>query len=133
MFYQSGKTESFLYVCTELEYWYKWFNACVIFADFRFQPYLNLINLEKDRVALSRFRVSAHRLEVETGRWHKLVDVPFNESNCRTYLNCLEDEFHFLLECPLYHELREHILNRIIGKDWICPTNIELMKTENKI
>ena len=55
------------------------------------------------------FRVSAHRLEVETGRWHKPVAVPFNERKCRTCLNCLEDEFHFLLECPLYHELRKNI------------------------
>ena len=39
-----------------------------LYADFRFQPYLNLINIENFRVALSRFRVSAHRLEVETGR-----------------------------------------------------------------
>ena len=80
-----------------------------LYADFRFQPYLNLINIEKARVALSCFRVSAHRLEVETGRWHKQVAVPFNERKYRTCLNCLEDEFHFLLECPLYHELRKNI------------------------
>jgi len=43
--------------------------------DFRFQPYLNLINIETNHVALSRFRVSTHRLEVETGRWHKPVAV----------------------------------------------------------
>ena len=89
-----------------------------MYADFRFQPYLNLINIENNRVALSCFRVSAHRLEVETGKWHKPVAVPSNERKCRTCLNCLEDEFHSLLECPLYHELRKkHILNRIIGKD----------------
>jgi len=35
----------------------------------------------------------------------------------------LEDEFHVLLECPWYHELRTKPY-RIIGKD---------MKTENKI
>ena len=55
-----------------------------LYADFRFQPYLNLINIENVRVALSRFRVSAHRLEAETGRWHKPVAVPFNERKCRT-------------------------------------------------
>ena len=76
-----------------------------------FQPYLNLINKEQFRVALSRFRVSAHRLEVETGRWHKPVAVPFYERKCRTCLNCLEGEFHFLLECPLYHELRKNIVS----------------------
>ena len=64
----------------------------ILYADFRFQPYLNLINIETFRVALSRFRVSAHRLsahrlEVETGRWHKPVAVPFNERKCRSCLN----------------------------------------------
>ena len=86
-----------------------------LYDDFRFKPYLNLINIEKVRVALSRFRVSAHSLEVETGRWHKPVAVPFIERKYRTCLNCLEDELKILLECPLYHEF------------------IELMKTENKI
>ena len=76
----------------------------ILYADFyRFQPYLNLINIEKIRVALLCFIVSAHRLEVETGRLYKPVAVPVNERKCRTCLNCLEDEFHFLLECPLYH------------------------------
>ena len=34
----------------------------ILYADVRFQPYLNLTNIEKYRVALSRFRVPAHRL-----------------------------------------------------------------------
>ena len=87
-----------------------------LYADFRLQSYLILINIEKVRVALSRFRVSAHRREVENGRWHKPVAVPLNERKCRTCLHCLEDEFHFLLKCPLYHELRKNKLNRIIEK-----------------
>ena len=37
-----------------------------LYAEFRFVPYLNLINIENIRVALSRFRDSVHRLEVET-------------------------------------------------------------------
>jgi len=40
----------------------------IVHAEFRFQPYLNLINIEENRVALSPYRASTHRLEVETGR-----------------------------------------------------------------
>ena len=47
----------------------------LLYADIRFQPYLNLINIEQFRVVLSRFRVTAHRLEVETERWHEPVAV----------------------------------------------------------
>ena len=98
-----------------------------------FQPYLNLINIEQFRVALSRFRVSAHRLEVETGRWHKPVAVPFNERKCRTCLDYLEDEFHVLLECPLYHELRKTYIKPYDWKILNMSKFIELIKTENKI
>ena len=104
-----------------------------MYSDFRFQPYLNLINIEHFRVALSRFRFSAHRLEVETGRWHKPVAVPFNERKCRTCLNCLEDEIHFLLECPLYHELRKTYIKPYYWKRLNMPKFIKLIKTENKI
>jgi len=111
MFYQSGKHRVFdMFV----QNWNTDINnstrarCYILYADFRFQPYLNLINIEQIRVTLSRFRVSIHRLEVETGRWHKPVAVYFNERKCRTFLNCLEDEFHVLLECPLYHELRKN-------------------------
>jgi len=38
----------------------------IVYGYFRFQPYLNLIHIEKNRVLLSCFRILAHRLEVET-------------------------------------------------------------------
>lgn len=78
----------------------------VIFADFKFQKYLNCINIEKFRIALSRLRVSSHRLEIETGRWNKPSAIPFDDRKCK---NCfiLEDELHFILKCSLYNELRK--------------------------
>jgi len=79
----------------------------VLYAYFRFQPYLSLINIERVRVSLSHFRVSAHRLESITGRWNTPMAVPLNERKCRTCIHYLEDEFHFLLECSLYNELRK--------------------------
>jgi len=49
----------------------------------------------------------------------------FNERQCRTCLNCLEDDFNFSLECYLYNELR---------KPYIVFTQfIELMTTQHKI
>jgi len=44
--------------------------------------------------------MSAHTLEVEAGMWHTPNKIPYNESKCQL-CNTLEDEFHFLLECPL--------------------------------
>ena len=50
----------------------------------RIQPYLQLIHIKKCGVSLSRVKVSAHRLAIETGRWHKPIAVPVDERKCRT-------------------------------------------------
>ena len=38
------------------------------FATFDFQTYLDTINVKKLRVALTKLRLSSHRLEIEVGR-----------------------------------------------------------------
>ena len=54
------------------------------------------------RVAVSRLRVSSHRLEVEKGRW-KTPPVPFNNRLCNI-CQVLDDEFHFLFKCQLLQD-----------------------------
>ena len=81
-------------------------NSYKLFCDFNFKPYLNCVTVKKYRFSLSRLRVSSHRLAIESGRWHKPNIIPLNERKCQ-YCNKLEDEFHFLLECPLYTHFRK--------------------------
>ena len=52
-------------------------------SDFCIQPYLNLITIRKFRTAMTKLRVSSHRLEVEIGRWSRPVSTPFDERKCR--------------------------------------------------
>ena len=57
---------------------------------------------------MSRFRLSAHKLNVETGRYNsKNAYVPACDRLCT---NCdlkeCEDEVHFLIKCPAYEDLR---------------------------
>lgn len=80
-------------------------------STFEYQYYLDCITITKFRVALTRLRVSSHRLEVEAGRWHKPVSIPFDERKCK-FCNVLEDEFHFLFTCPVYNELRDTYISR---------------------
>ena len=56
---------------------------------------------------LCRFRVSAHRLAVEVGRWHKPNKIPYNERKCQL-CNTLEDEFHFYLNIRYIMTLEKH-------------------------
>ena len=44
--------------------------------------------------------------------------IPIDERKCLT-CNKLEDEFHFLLECSVYNDLRNQYIKGIIGKDLI--------------
>ena len=102
-----------------------------LYCNFRYQPYFDIIKPQKVRIAVSRFRLSAHRLGVESGRWHKPASIPYNERKCRL-CDSLEDEFHFLLECPLYSDLRK----LYIKKYYWCHPNIikftELLSSENE-
>ena len=41
------------------------------FSSFGFKSYLKHVSISKFRFSLTRFRVSAHSLAIESGRWHK--------------------------------------------------------------
>ena len=102
-----------------------------LFCNFIYQPYLSFIKIEKYRIALTRFRVSAHRLEVEAGRWHKPQKTPYSERKCQI-CNVLEDEFHFLLECPIYTNIRKMYIKKFYWKNPNILKFTELLKSENE-
>jgi len=73
-------------------------------TTFECEQYLSCINNIKFLSALARFRCSAHRLAIEEGRYKK------QERNLRICnkcnMNVVENEYHFLLTCPFYRDLR---------------------------
>ena len=91
---------------------------------------MNNVNIRKYRVALTRLRVSSHRLEIETGRWHKPQKNPLSDRKCQL-CNTLEDEFHFILECPLYHEYRQVYMKPYYWRKPNIPKFVELMTSHN--
>ena len=101
------------------------------FADFQFQDYLDIITLRKFRIAMTKFRVASHRLEVETGRWSRLNAIPFEERKCKI-CNQLEDEFLFLFQCPIYSYLRlRYLRNYHLNRPSMFKL-VELFKTNNE-
>ena len=100
------------------------------FANFQYQKYLNVLNIVKYRKSLSRLRLSSHRLEVEVGRWAKPNKIPYENRKCHI-CNILEDEFHFLLECPLYSDLRKLYINKYYWRRPNMPKFIELLTSEH--
>ena len=76
------------------------------------ESYLKTIRNINDRVSLSRFRLSNHKLMIEVGRYQKW---PQSQCFCPSCPNIVEDEIHFLINCDPYSILRkplfEHCLN----------------------
>lgn len=73
--------------------------------NFELEKYLNLNIEQKYKVALTRFRTSSHSLLIETGRYE---NIPREQRICQSCnMRKIEDEFHFLLVCPYYRELRQ--------------------------
>ena len=94
------------------------------------QSYLNNVNLSKYRIVLSRLRLSSHRLNVETGRWHKPNPIPFDERKC---INCesLEDEYHFIIECQLYTVIRNLYIKKYYFTKPSMFKFIQLLTSQN--
>ena len=52
-----------------------------------------------------------HRVAIETGIWAKPISKPICE---RVWFSCklIEDEFHFILECNIYTDLRQQCIRK---------------------
>ena len=90
--------------------------------DFELERYLDLDIDKKYKLALTRFRTSSHKLMIEIGRYD---NTPREQRICQfCNMSKVEDEYHFLLVCPNYRDLR-----RKFFKPYFChwPT---LMKFE---
>ena len=66
-----------------------------LLSNFSYKIYLDCLTVEKFRYALSKIRMSSHKLKIRAGRWHRPQSIPLNERKCRV-CNFLEDEFHFI-------------------------------------
>ena len=80
---------------------------------YAFEPYFNIGN-DNHRKAITKLRLSSQRLEIEVGRWKKLTR---EERICRSCeLGKVENETHFLFECPRYMQKRILMYNFIKEK-----------------
>ena len=68
----------------------------------------------KHTSTIAKFRMSSHTLAIETGR-HAKPKMAKEERKCRyCNLDDVEDEEHFILQCPLYNEERLSLLNSVV-------------------
>ena len=84
---------------------------CTFKTAFKTEKYISNVNNIERRTLLSKFRLSDHRLEVETGRYHRPKKNP--EERICTKCNILEDEIHCLMTCDINTEIREQLFEEI--------------------
>ena len=84
-------------------------NKCLIYKHLPkqrlLQQYLVKNMSPKCRKMITKFRVSAHKLSIETGRYDAVIRS--NRKCAKCNLDEIEDEFHFILKCPYYDAIRK--------------------------
>ena len=103
---------------------------CLFKTDFCCESYMSLYIPQRLRSSLAKFRVGSHDLKIECGR-HR--NVPTCERLCKLCLtlnmNYVEDEYHVIMQCPFYDELRAIYLN--VNEPKNLHTFISIMSVEN--
>ena len=88
--------------------------------SFDMEPYLGCRN--PLRSSLTRLRVGACNLRINLGRRHRPLPLPVEDRICDFCMSTantrsVEDERHFIMQCPLYHSLRSVLFSEIIEFD----------------
>ena len=100
--------------------------------DINFENYLIKLN-KKHWSTLLKFRLSNHRLQVETGRRD---NIPLEERKCNLCeKNDIGDEFHYLFVCSHFNSERKQFLkpyfykrpNMIKFKELLTTKNVKLL------
>ena len=75
-----------------------------------------MIKNPRHRITINKFRLGNYYLRIETGR-HSVPKIPENLRLCNfCQTNEVENEFHFLISCNLYGNLRSKLFNEITAR-----------------
>ena len=74
--------------------------------DYNVEHYNKLAMSRQNRRAIALFRCGAAPIRLETGRY---TNLPENERVCFNCKDCVEDEMHVLLKCPVYNNVRNDL------------------------
>jgi hypothetical protein len=94
-------------------------------STYGLEKYLIIIKNKNHRKALTRLRVSNHKLKIETGR-HQGINI---EQRTCDVCKVLEDEKHFITECEKFKEARQKLYDVTIN---MCQ-NFENLNNDDKL
>ena len=85
--------------------------------EFCLEPYLLTVPSVTYIQCIARFRLSSHNLNIELGRHTKPV-TPVASRYCMRCDMGVDDEPHFLLQCPVFSSERAELFRKI---QWCLP------------
>ena len=92
------------------------------------ESYLNVLPF-KLRSALSKLRLSSHTLAIETGRYaNARIEPNLRFCNLCKNPNDIEDEYHFVIVCPIYNEIRKKYISNYYTRNPSVFKFINLMQ-----
>ena len=80
------------------------------------------------RTCISKIRLSSHNLAIEMGRYS---GISRNNRTCKFCNIDIEDEFHFILKCPLYKGFRKFLIKPYYWKKPSMYKYIQLLSSNN--
>ena len=86
------------------------------------------------RLIITRWRLSNHRLNIETGRYTKPITI--REHRVCTLCNVLEDERHVVFDCSRYDHIRTKYQHLVVDNNiqsFLNPTFVDMVDTANFI
>ena len=79
-----------------------------------FESYLDIIKVQHNEKYILNLDFSFHELGIEQGRYGA-KSIPADQRYCRLYKTSkMEDEFHFVIECPSYEKERLNLFWNIL-------------------
>ena len=106
---------------------YKEFKQC-----FEYENYLTELP-SKLRIPLAKLRLSSHQLLIETGRYSQNRTERAQRLCTLCDRSDVEDEYHFVIICPLYSHLRVSYIRPYYYKKHSVYKFIQLMQSDNLI
>ena len=105
------------------------------------QNYLFFFPSVKKKISFAKIRTNSHELHRETGHW-SIPKTPWDERVCHLCdTKKVEDEKHFLLNCPAYTHIKSHFKNidhttnlpNLLTQQKYCKVILMLFEHINKI
>ena len=99
--------------------------------NFTLQSYLRKPINDTHLRYITKFRLSAHNLNTETAKYNKNTDNISIKKCKMCNLDDDEDEFHFILKCPKYADLRNLYVKKYFYKKPSVFKLIQLLSSPN--